>query len=228
MSEPSPKFCAALVEARKAMKPPKLDAKALGRGNREYKYASLASVLDAIMPPLLDKGVFFSQPITYTDTPDGGLVVVQNVLMHEEERWAPGAMSIPCDGTPHGVGQAATYGKRYSAIAIFCVVGEEADDATELQAAVVEKKAARKVAEATVYDRTMAANAIFTGTVQAAVKLGIYKAEDVEHVQGRLKAINELVGGNFAEPKDVKVATLELATQELKDRIKITEAERKQ
>ena len=224
MSEPSSKLSAALVEARKLMQSPKLDAKAQGRGGREYKYASLASVLEAIIPPLLGQGVFFSQPIGYEPGEDGGLVIIENILIHENEHWTASVMRMPCDGTPHGVGQAVTYGKRYSALAIFAIVGEEADDATELQAAVVEKKAAK----ASGLDKLTIANSLFKGTVRAAITLGLYKEEQADNVEGMLAIINELLGAKYAQPAVVGFAALERATQELKDRIKITEAERAQ
>jgi hypothetical protein len=88
------------------------------------KYATLASVIDAVRGPLRDNGLSFTQlPI---ETESG--VAVETVLLHKSGQWISSVTSVPAGkGTAHGIGAAYTYAKRYG-LAAMCGISAETDD----------------------------------------------------------------------------------------------------
>lgn len=113
----------ALAEAQKAMEQPALDGtgRAGKNGCREYKYATLASVRKAVMPPCNERGIFLTQHF------DGG-----NVLVTEARMGAESAVldrrAVALTGRPQEDGSAETYAKRYALCSAFCLAGMEDDD----------------------------------------------------------------------------------------------------
>lgn len=85
------------------------------------KFASLAAIRNAIIPPLAKHGLACVQVIeggcvvTRVYGPDGGSIDLAGV-------------PVTMGGTPQANGSELTYAKRYSLSAAFCVVGDEDDD----------------------------------------------------------------------------------------------------
>lgn len=111
-----------LASAREEMSHPKMDStgRAGKNGSRMYPYASLKSVLDAVMPPLLARGIFLTQHIC-----DGTLATE----VHKgEEAVVLDRRQVDLSGSPQEQGSAETYAKRYALCSVFCIAGEEDDD----------------------------------------------------------------------------------------------------
>lgn len=123
MSEENVSIFTALAIARGKMKQPKLDSK--GRtgknGAREYKYASLAAVLDTIVGPLSEVGVFVTQGLDTYDvlTTEAHLGELSTVLDRRRVCRA---------GSSQEQGSAETYAKRYALCTVFGLAGMDDDD----------------------------------------------------------------------------------------------------
>ncbi|MEG2533469.1 MAG: ERF family protein [Gordonibacter sp.] len=113
----------ALAAARKNMSCPDLDGVArTGKGgSREYKYATLSSVLKSIMEPLLGEGIFFTQHLD-----------LENVLTTEcflgEQKVILDTRRVIRGGSAQDEGSAETYAKRYAICSVFGLAGEDDDD----------------------------------------------------------------------------------------------------
>lgn len=85
------------------------------------KYASLASILEAIQIPLAESGLVFSQH------PDKGELTT--ILIHTETgQYMMSSYDIhPVKNDPQGIGSAITYAKRYALTAILGLNVDEAD-----------------------------------------------------------------------------------------------------
>lgn len=111
-----------LAAARAEMPHPKMDStgRAGKNGSRTYPYASLKSVLDAVMPPLMKRGVFLTQRV-------GGSFLKTEARKGEEIACLD-ERPIDMSGSPQEQGSAETYAKRYALCSVFCLSGEEDDD----------------------------------------------------------------------------------------------------
>ena len=85
------------------------------------KFASLAAIRNAIVPPLARHGLACVQVI------EGGCVVTR-VYGPDGESIDLAGVPVTMGGTPQANGSELTYAKRYSLSAAFCVVGDEDDD----------------------------------------------------------------------------------------------------
>lgn len=89
------------------------------------KYADLASVLDAVLPPLNDAGFSLIQS---PSGDDAGNVTVTTTLLHESGEWMESALKLrPVKTDPQGAGSAITYARRYAALAIAGAAPEDDD-----------------------------------------------------------------------------------------------------
>ena len=92
------------------------------------RYATLASVWDAIRGPLSRNGLSVSQVL---ETPDAGPgVIVRTILLHTSGQWIASryVMPIPDKLTPQAVGSAITYARRYALSAIVGIAPDDDDD----------------------------------------------------------------------------------------------------
>ena len=92
------------------------------------RYATLASVWDAIRGPLSRNGLSVSQVL---ETPDAGPgVIVRTMLLHSSGQWIASryVMPIPDKLTPQAVGSAITYARRYALSAIVGIAPDDDDD----------------------------------------------------------------------------------------------------
>lgn len=118
-----------LMDARKVMDNPKLDSEGQV-GKRRYKYSSLMSVLDVVMKPLVDRGIFLTQHIARSE--DGWALVTE--AWKGSDRAVLDERPIDMDCSPQDQGSRETYAKRYALCSAFCLVGQEDDDAQSQQA----------------------------------------------------------------------------------------------
>lgn len=89
------------------------------------RYATLASVWDAIRKPLTDNGLSVCQ---VTDSDDGRLIV-ETILMHASGQWMSSALAVkPVKDDPQGIGSAISYARRYGLSAMVGAVSDEDDD----------------------------------------------------------------------------------------------------
>lgn len=107
-----------------------MTAAAKDASNPHFKsrYATLASVWDAIRGPLSRNGLSVSQVL---ETPDAGPgVIVRTMLLHSSGQWIASryVMPIPDKLTPQAVGSAITYARRYALSAIVGIAPDDDDD----------------------------------------------------------------------------------------------------
>ncbi|NIJ09429.1 hypothetical protein FHS31_003061 [Sphingomonas vulcanisoli] len=98
-----------------------------GRENYDFAYASLNSIIEQVLRPVLPAhGLWFLQ---YTQHGDGGHAMVTEIIHTSGEiRLCPVAMpDLPSN--PHEAGSLISYFKRYALCAAFELVAEDDDDA---------------------------------------------------------------------------------------------------
>ena len=124
----------ALAVAQAAMQNAEKDKTAVVKmragGTFEYKYADLASVLDAVRRPLGEHGIAIVQlPLMKDRT-----VTVVTLLIHASGEWIGSRLSAPADDegrmTPvQAVGTIISYLRRYALTAMSAAAGEDNDGA---------------------------------------------------------------------------------------------------
>ena len=128
-SEQINEIAKAMTAAQSEMQNPAFDKK-----NPAFKssYASLASCRKAIIPVFAKHGISIVQNIGSTDNG----VTCSNLLMHTSGQWIQtDALEVPADRhNAHGYGSACTYARRFSLVALACVVGDEDDDGNQAAA----------------------------------------------------------------------------------------------
>lgn len=94
-------------------------------GQQKYKYADLTAVIEAIKPPLIRHGLFFTQ----RPQPSEGGVTVATMLHHVSGEWMElGALFVPANkNDAQGFGSALTYARRYALVTAFGVPVEDDD-----------------------------------------------------------------------------------------------------
>jgi hypothetical protein len=101
---------------------------------RTFNYASLASGLEIVRTTLSQHGIAVVQT-TAVDEP-GQLVKLTTVLAHSSGEWIASnwpVCSVRDTQTPHRMGMALTYARRYSLFALVGIAGEDDLDAPDLQ-----------------------------------------------------------------------------------------------
>jgi len=88
------------------------------------RFATLASVWDAIREPLSANGL----SVTQLPGHDDGRITVRTVLLHTSGEWIACSVSLrPVKDDPQGVGSAITYGRRYGLEAVTGIPREDDD-----------------------------------------------------------------------------------------------------
>jgi hypothetical protein len=104
-----------------------IEAATKGANNPHFKtkYADLTSVIEAIKPPLVANGLFFTQH----PTPNEKGVEIETILHHKGgESMSLGVLFVPADrGNAQGFGSALTYARRYALVTAFGVPVEDDD-----------------------------------------------------------------------------------------------------
>lgn len=95
------------------------------KANYSYKYASLASVLEAIRAPLAKNGLALCQ----TPNLQGNSLSITLLLMHASGQFLEDAFTMPvAQMTPQGIGSAISYARRYQLLACLGLGTDDDDD----------------------------------------------------------------------------------------------------
>lgn len=141
-SDTTAKLYAAIVKAQADMPHALKDARGQIGQNKNYRYADLVGVLDAIRPVLAANGLAFVQ---LAQPADSG-VTIQTRIIHTSGEWiSDGGLNMPAakhDAQAYGC--AATYARRYALTMIFGV-GTDDDDGKSATAASHETLTAAQV-----------------------------------------------------------------------------------
>jgi len=97
------------------------------KGSYTYKYADLASILDAVSPVAAAQGFSFMATPTLSA---GGAFVLRYCLLHKDGHREGGEYPLPdpSRSTPQQVGSHITYARRYVYCAMLGVAADEDDD----------------------------------------------------------------------------------------------------
>ena len=123
-SEQTADVIAALVKARAAFQPLKKSETAKISDSRSYRYADLASLLDAVTPALLAQGLILTQAPANDDAL--GLVLVSRIS-HISGQWIEGVYPMNAYPKPQEMGSQVTYARRYGAQALLGLAAEDDD-----------------------------------------------------------------------------------------------------
>lgn len=121
----------AIAAAQAEMESAKFDSK---NPHFNSRYASLASVIEAVKPLALN-GVALTQDATVSRDDKGSIITVTTMLSHGESgEWISSELSMRIErDTPQGIGSALTYARRYSISAICGIAADEDDDAEKVE-----------------------------------------------------------------------------------------------
>src|SRR5215472_14522246 len=104
---------------------------------RSFRYASLSSGLDIVRKTLSQQEIATVQTTSIDEA--GGLVMLSTVLAHASGEWIASdwpVCAISETATPHRMGAALTYARRYSLFTLVGVAGEDDLDAPDLASPV--------------------------------------------------------------------------------------------
>ena len=94
-------------------------------GNKEYKYADLANVLDAVRDVLKANGLAVVQGPAIVVTESRRTSVLTTRLIHESGEWLETELDLLDPGTSQAMGSAITYARRYALAAMLGVAAED-------------------------------------------------------------------------------------------------------
>lgn len=122
-------------------------------GNRETKYANLATITETVFPRLAELGLYWTCMPTLDAA--GDKFVLRYELGHLSGETKTGEYPLP-SGNPQTMGGAITYARRYAFCAVTGIAPAEDDDDAQSQAeAAAQRQAARS--NAVVYERAASA-----------------------------------------------------------------------
>lgn len=99
------------------------------KGGYSYKYADLASLLDAVRKPLADNGLALTQPIIVGEHG----MVLHTMLLHVSGAHLDSYYPLAAHERPQEMGSEITYSRRYTAGAILGIASEDDDDGEAAQ-----------------------------------------------------------------------------------------------
>lgn len=131
------KLAAALAKAQGEFP----EAKKSGKGKvgaqgaqREYPYATLSDVIEAVRTPLSKNSLSIVQaPFGDTD----GCASVRTILLHESGEWLAGVVTVPMPShgaAAHALGSSIAYCRRYGLTSLLGIATEDDDGATANEA----------------------------------------------------------------------------------------------
>ena len=133
-----PNLAKALAAAQADIKPPKFDSSSTAFGGRPYRYASLASVVDAARVALAKHGISILQPATASE----GRISVETVLAHASgDTWSAGCFTVSQAAKMQDCGGQLTYARRYSLCAALTLAAEEDNDCQGEEAPTIVQEA---------------------------------------------------------------------------------------
>ncbi len=138
------------------------------------KYATLAAIMDAVLPKLAANALAVSQHPCELN----GFPALKTILMHDSGEILESTMLLAVDkGGPQAQGSALTYARRYAVLAVLGLVADEDDDG---EAATREKGGSSQVAAAGTAPSTTASveEGLTVAILAAADKLGAKAATE--------------------------------------------------
>lgn len=165
----------ALAAAQGKMQNPTFDS---ANPHFRSKFASLASVRNAVVPALAAEGLAISQKPSVAN----GEVVVDTVLMYGNERDVSTLTMPVAKADAQGIGSAITYARRYALMAVCGVVGDDDDDGNQ---AVAKAQQGPAHAQQTASPETGMASRV------ARVKAAIGNADSVAELGAILAAVKD-------------------------------------
>ena len=118
-----------------------------GEAERSFRYAPLSSGLDIVRKTLGQHEIATVQTTAIDQT--AGIVNLTTVLAHSSGEWIASdwpVCAISETATPHRMGAALTYARRYALFTLVGIAGEDDIDAPDLKAPVPSASAAAKPA----------------------------------------------------------------------------------
>ena len=116
-----------------------------GEGERSFRYASLSSGLDIVRKTLGQHEIATMQTTAIDQT--AGIVNLTTVLAHSSGEWIASdwpVCAVSETATPHRMGAALTYARRYALFALVGIAGDDDIDAPDLKAPMPPVSAAAK------------------------------------------------------------------------------------
>jgi len=122
-SESLKELAPALAKAQAAMKAATMDGE---NPHFRSRYATLASINDAVKKPLADHGLCVVQGVGAGE----GTAKVSTMILHSSGEWIASELALPVGerATPQAIGSAISYGRRYGLAALCGVVSDTDDD----------------------------------------------------------------------------------------------------
>ena len=115
----------ALAKAQAGLSTVKKDKKA-NAGKFGYTYASLTTVMEAVLPHLAANNLCVLQSVQKSE---GAIATITTRLVHASGEWIEGDCFMPIAGTgAQAVGSAITYGRRYGLSSLLGIVTDDDDD----------------------------------------------------------------------------------------------------
>jgi hypothetical protein len=130
-----------------------------GEGDRSFRYAPLSSGLDIVRKTLGQNEIATVQTTAIDQT--AGMVNLTTVLAHASGEWIASdwpVCAIAETATPHRMGAALTYARRYALFTLVGIAGEDDFDAPDLAAPTGRASATEKTDNANQNGRTNGAN----------------------------------------------------------------------
>jgi hypothetical protein len=125
---------AALAKAQGEMKNPTFDSV---NPHLRSRYASLAAVRNAVIPPLAANGLAVVQDCRTTPV---GVSVTTHLLHSSGQRMTFGPLEIPASKLDaQGFGAAETYARRFALLGLACVAGEADADGDQTERITIEQ-----------------------------------------------------------------------------------------
>lgn len=153
----------ALAKAQAEMLNPEFDSQ---NPHFRSRFASLASVRNAVVPVLAKHGIAVTQNILATES---GISCTTTLSHGSGQQMVFGPLVLPAaQTTAQGFGSAATYARRYQLMAVAAVAGEDDDDAEAAMGR--ETKPTERQAKAREYGKRMT-EALEVGIDQAVVDI---------------------------------------------------------
>jgi hypothetical protein len=115
------------------------------RGEYSYKYADLATLLEAVRKPLADNGLALLQPIEIGQHGH----VLRTVLLHTSGAMIESVYALAHHDRPQEMGSEITYARRYTASSMLGVASEEDDDGKAAQDSDTRQKSSPRAAQTT-------------------------------------------------------------------------------
>ena len=117
-----------------------------GEAERSFRYAPLSSGLDIVRKTLGQHEIATVQTTAIDQT--AGIVSLTTVLAHSSGEWIASdwpVCAVSETATPHRMGAALTYARRYALLTLVGIAGEDDIDAPDLKASMPPASAAAKL-----------------------------------------------------------------------------------